>query len=853
MNRTITLLAAVSCCCLSLATKHIEVPQNLKKAHPRLTVASLNEEQTKQLREKVAPYIDKVKAQPDWLVSRLQMNWATCATDVFINGEKFDHVGGDRAPEPTVKYNGTRGNTGTHNRPKLADVVPYDDDDASNVTFRNMATSGQPMEKVHPSKTGTAIASINREIMGIAHKAAHLYHLTGSEQYAAMAAAVMDCYLAGIYYRNVPIDLNHGHQQTLVGMSSFEVIHDDIIDELVPTYDFLYDYLQRTRPQSRMDMYSAALKKWADNLIANGVPHNNWNLFQAMFIIKIALVLNDDSDYADHRGRHYYIDYILNRSSIRQWSLQRLAEYGFDEATGIWAESPGYSSNVVCDYLDVAQLLRQTTGIDLIAEMPVLKTAVAAMPQYLFPNGIICGFGDTHPARLRTTGLQRIIEYARETGRKADEAYFTQLLNSVETNRHLERYVSPTFYAAGNSWLAQRNGMNREQSLMMVLNGSKGNHQHANGISMELYGRGYTLGVDGGIGKQLYSGLDYSEYYSQFPAHNTVCVDGVSSYPVMMSQHAFQLRSCFPLPQTTQQTSAANAQEKFSPLSYAEVYFREPETQADQVRTTGIVSDEQGGYYIDIFRSRRTDGQDKMHDYFYHNLGQELTLTCADGSSLDLQPTEELAFAGGHLYAYSYIYNKVSSRTKKDIKATFTTRCPDGNKIEMNLWMRGSENREVFKALSPENMEYERLDSMPYTIKGAPVNTFIAQQSGEAWNHPFVAVFEPTSTALPSTIRRVSFFQAESNDAEALKSFAGIKIERTNDKTDYVFSAYNPQQPMQFGGMSVQASYAVISDQQVLIGNGTYLSANGITRHWTKPTSVLLIKKGGKWEEKAME
>ena len=39
-----------------------------------------------------------------------------------------------------------------------------------------------------------------------------------------------------------------------------------------------------------------------------------------------------------------------------------------------------------------------------------------------------------------------------------------------------------------------------------------------------------------------------------------------------------------------------------------------------------------------------------MHDYFYHNLGQTLTLTAADGSDLNLQPTESAliypAFAG---------------------------------------------------------------------------------------------------------------------------------------------------------------------------------------------------------------
>lgn len=104
------------------------------------------------------------------------------------------------------------------------------------------------MESVHPSKTGRNIESLNREIMGIARDAAFLYWLTGEERYAKLAAGVFDTYMTGIYYRNVPIDLNHGHQQTLVGMSSFEVIHEDILYDIVPLYDFLYDYLNTRIP-----------------------------------------------------------------------------------------------------------------------------------------------------------------------------------------------------------------------------------------------------------------------------------------------------------------------------------------------------------------------------------------------------------------------------------------------------------------------------------------------------------------------------------------------------------------------------------------------------------------------------
>jgi hypothetical protein len=87
-----------------------------------------------------------------------------------------------------------------------------------------------------------------------------------------------------MYYRNAPIDLNHGHQQTLVGLSSFEVIHEDILDELIPLYDFLYADLVKNKPE-KMNIYASTFKKWADIIIDHGVPHNNWDLFQANYIL----------------------------------------------------------------------------------------------------------------------------------------------------------------------------------------------------------------------------------------------------------------------------------------------------------------------------------------------------------------------------------------------------------------------------------------------------------------------------------------------------------------------------------------------------------------------------------------
>lgn len=879
-------------CMLLMSAKvtgqEIPLPEKMPQEHPRVLTTPEGKQETwnlikkedwakdvfHKLKESTEVYTKLTEKEPDWLLSRLAMYWNSHATDVYIKGETFSHAGGEKAPYPTVRYTGTRGTAATHGRPKLVDVVPYDDQDG-NVTFCNNALPSRPQESVHPSKTGRNIESLNCEILGIARDAAFLYWLTGEEKFARLAAGVFDTYMTGIYYRNIPVDLNHGHQQTLVGMTSFEVIHEDALHIVVPLYDFLYNYLKKNY-REKMDIYAGGFKKWADNIIANGVPHNNWNLLQARFIMNVGLVLEDNKAYADGKGREYYIDYVMNRSSIRQWSLTRLAHYGFDPQTGIWAECPGYSSVVINDYANFANQFDTNLHYDLVKAMPVLSKAVSSTPQYLFPNRMICGFGDTHPGYLNTNFFIRMIQNAQANGKKEQEDYFTALLKCLQAENgkeqgekknvrvavssffedkpvrlnpdvkagKIEDYVSPLFYAPNVSWLVQRSGMHPRNSLMISLNASEGNHMHANGISMELYGKGYVLGPDAGIGLTSYSGLDYAEYYSQFPSHNTVCVDGISSYPVMKSNHSFDLLSCFPA------SVAAKAGQEFPSITYSNVSFREPESRADQTRLMSIVTTSpETGYYVDVFRSRKERGGDKMHDYFYHNLGQTLTLTVADGTDLNLQPTEELAFAGAHLYAYSYLYNKKAAPTNKDIKATFTINM-ENDDISMNLWMKGEPEREVFTALAPMTEGLSRSPGMPYNIKEQPTLTFVARQHGEAWSRPFVAVYEPSTRQEPSAIQSVSYFDAEES---ALKDFAGICVKSRNGRTDYIFSLSDAGQTATYQGMKVKADYAVISDKQgekstLFMGNGTLLVADGIRISTSVPANVLLERKQGRWQ-----
>ena len=723
------------------------------------------------LKAKIENVMSQVDKQPDWLYSRLQMFWKTNASDVFVNGETFSHPGGAKAAGPTVKYNGSRSTASQYNRPKLEDIIPYDDDELGSVTYISRATG--KMEKTSPAKTGCNLAGVNRQIITIARDAARIYAATGDLRYGQMAAKVFDVYMKGIAYRNVPIDLNHGHQQTLVGMTTFEVIHEDVINELTQMYPLI-----RNLVKDDQAVIESGFKKWAENIIANGVPHNNWDLFQADFIMKIALVLQDNQAYADGKGKQYYLDYIVNQNSIRQWSMNKLIDFGFDAKSKTWYEAPGYSTTVLGSICDFANMLDEKAGIDLFKQRPILKEAVKTSAEYLFPNRMIAGFGDTHPGYLNTGGIDHILKYATRHKDKNLISEMNLLKNAVTSKApisEIEKYTSTLFYAPNVSWIAMRSGMDKQHDLMASINASLGNHQHANGISLELYGKGYVLGPDAGIGRSLYSGLDYLEYYSQMPAHNTIVVDGVSSYPVMMSQHAFKVVASYPEVSKEQPASKKLSEQK-EKVSYATVSFIEPEAQALQQRTTAIVkTSDKGGYYIDVFRSRKKEGGDKTHDYFYHNLGQEMKVMDAiSGQPLDMKPTEELAFAGGHLYAYSYIYDKKSAEMQNSIKTQFVTKIQDDKVVEamdgqreitMTMWMKKDENRTIFQALSPVNLEYERMPNQPYKVDAQPVLTFVARQNGEAWNHPFVTVYEPSSDTELGDIASVDFFEPEQKGA----------------------------------------------------------------------------------------
>ena len=872
----------ISLCVHAQDAKEIPLPEKLEQGYPRIYITQSEKKDLQKLIKKEAwaqdvlagihkridEHVERHVTDPEWMVSRLMMYWKTKATNVYVNGIYYSHANGE-APVPTVRFTGCRNSATNYAMPSLEDIKPYMDDERG-LYLRNKTKEGKPLEWVEQSKTGSIIHRHNQKILQLARDAAFIYWLEGDERFAKFAFDIFHTYTMGMYYRNEPIDLLNGHIQTLVGMECFQVIHESSLIYISELYDFLHNYIKQ-KPSNKINNYEATIKKWNDQIIKNGVPQNNWNLHQAKIILKAAMVLKDNKFYEDGKGREYYIDYILNKTSARQWSLTKFMDYGYDANNGVWAECPGYSFGVTKDLTHFINDFDNTFNHNLLPYMPVMKNAVKVLPQYVFPNGQTIAFGDSNYTHLNTQAMSDMIRTAQKNNDETLEEEFTEMyrlfINSDSKNSNkprkpksnissffaskplelnpkygignIEDYVTQTFYAPNVSWHVQRTGLGKDE-MMVSLNGSLGNHMHANGINMELYGKGLVQGADPGKGAGYLQPI-YLEYYSQFPAHNTVMVDGASSYTEMLSYHAFDLIAEYP---KSEQKAGY-----YEDITYSDVYFLEPETRSDQSRLVSIVkTGDKTGYYVDVFRSKKQRKGDKFHDYYYHNLGQTMSVMNASGKPLNLLPSENMGFAGGHLYALDYMWDKKSVKTSEDYQVEWKIDRPNNEEdVFMNLWMKGTKNREVYSVKSPPCKSFKDKQGIPYDVNKEPYLTLVARQHGEAWEHPFVSVYEPFTSTEGKSISSISGFDDENGN----KAFAGIKVTHNSRREDYIFSS-DTNETVSFRDIQVNAAYAVVSmerngDFVMFLGNGTKLVANGITITLAEKGNAVLEKKDGKF------
>ena len=154
-------------------------------------------------------------------------------------------------------------------------------------------------------------------------------------------------------------------------------------------------------------------------------------------------------------------------------------------------------------------------------------------------------------------------------------------------------------------------------------------------------------------------------------------------------------------------------------------------------------------------------GNGEWHDYYYHNLGDSLTLNGP------VKPTDKIAFVESGLYCLSYISEKFEREGSGDCIATFDWARPEGN-VRTRVFMNGAEGRAFIKALAPATEGLSRIKDPDYGItRDSRTPVLVVRQEGEAWTRPFLAVMDPCGTV-------------ESVDFSADR----ILVRRTSGKTD---------------------------------------------------------------------
>ncbi|MGJ8653877.1 MAG: heparinase II/III domain-containing protein [Opitutaceae bacterium] len=703
------------------------------------------------MQERVDKYVAKTEAEPDWLSSRLAMNWDTNYVQAVTKGSRT--IGGrGRAPVPTPRFAGARDWKTDYKRQPLDELRPFNDKDGQ-IMLINTTTDQE--EWVDPSITGHVIERINKEIMRLVAEAAFVYWVTGDEKYAEFAAPVLWQFMHGLSYVKPPaiLDGSDGPHR-IIGTFSYEVIHDSLINEIAVAYDFLHDYIVEN-PEMQPAVIESGIKTVIDRIIAGGGRTGNWNLHQAREIAYGGLSLQSNDAYEDKKGREYYIDIVLHADLPQQWGIIPVIENGYDKETAVWPEAAGYAFDTTANIVQLASMLSVTPSGQKAINHPVLTRAVINQLKQLYPNGASTGVGDTSYTRLDSRAAELLLVHAVESGNDELAATLSIALHKEVASGHYVRgeddvllaltgYVAelpktegeglqltPTYYAKPIDIVMLRNMPSTDDpryALGAAVFGTNGGHMHSNGLAIELYGTGHILGFDSGRGSSYWQ-PDHNDYYKKAPAHNTVVVNGVSSYS-NNGKGQVQLGIAKVEPAFGEPMAADG-------MTYLTSTFEYKKPAALQQRTLALIRiDDTTAFYFDVFRSKlKSKSSDEYHDWFYHGMADEVQV-----ADLKLNPSKLLTTKEGNMKAYDYFSNEVSAQTSEMVRTRFPLEIV-GQNVAMDVWMLGEDGRQVFTVDAPANRGARHNYPEQYWDRLTP--TLVVRQNGEAWNRPFVAVYEP--------------------------------------------------------------------------------------------------------------
>ena len=741
-----------------------------------------------EMEQKVAAYVTRHKTDPEWILSRYIMNRAPGKryTDFYSDedGTELVRYSGD-APYPTVRVSShkrapTTSDGYAYKAPTIAELVPYD----TSMTMLLQSTApGGKKERTNPQ---TLVEKLNGQINQLVLDAAIIYWLTGKEEYGTFAADVLTQWARGASYQN-PIE---GACRT--GFLSIQSLGDGNYEPLPLAYDFLYDFLRQKKYETYW--YENVFEKIAHTMTFKGLWNNNWFAAETPALVFAALSLENKVK------RDYYLDYYLNKDTINKNCGQLALPSAIKQwltPDGHWKEPGGYHNFPVSSLL-ISAVAMEKNGYNIFGKHPALLQASYVMLKYSFPNFNAPSIGDTGPV----TQSAETLELGLLMAGKYNDPVFQQLAAAMEVlitqkgykretadNLGLLTYLPeiPSASKQTYTWprsgqldfakaYLQRNGTSKEDGLMYVVQGATYNHNHANGMSMELYGAGMVMGPDPGKGI-TYEAPMHVKYYAQWAAHNTVVAGGVSSsVPYFKGgggtkqMGEIKLAAMEPL---------ADKHAVSPYCSFTDTRYIDKATGAPQQRTMAIIrTSPTSGYYVDIYRS----GNASSNEYVYHNVGNNVELLTAERNPIALQPSPfPISKKPFDPPGFSLIKDYQSTGVfKENLVALFTAKANAGAPKYMQVLFTGEEGRTFYTGQAPPTATAD------VAFRNLPTPTLISRQQGEAWKRPFVALFEPFSGEGNATVKAISL-----NDRSQPGSFTALNVDNANGSRQIILQGLN--------------------------------------------------------------
>jgi hypothetical protein len=601
--------------------------------------------------------------------------------------------------------------------------------------------------------------------LGIGIDCGIAYYLTEDQKYAQCAIDILNSFVNGV--SQAKLSDWHGRGGWLFPDDGFREVRE--IGYKIPLiYDFTASFIKKGgKPfdlgkNEKTDFPLAetqqVFRTYADISVNYGGTNSNHPILEAPSLVYNSLAMDDVKE------RNKLLSYFLTESTPNQDALNKVALlYKVEGDT--WPETSQYTNGVSSILVELMFILNKyDPSLHLGLKYPNI---VFALPKWLYlkyPNNEVVRFGD---GKRHGGADYNSFELAYKLGKmdgvkKITDKFGTLLSTAIAEGNYSRRGISALLWFEDDfkyeikpiviprtdqlshaGLFLQRNlspTSNPVDGLMCFVGGASMVHGHAEGMNIELYGRGQVLGVDNGRGSYQ---QDIHENYSRiFAAHNTVIVNGSSQGDGDWSNQGIntvQLKTIEPLPTK----EAVSRDYSFTKTTFSD--DKGDKAEATQERTLALVrTSETTGYYVDVFRSKSAL-PNEYHDYLYHNIGDELQFLNKD-LTFKADPTRYQANAKGpwlqnkqyRIPGWHFFENvETSPLYSGDLQAQFNTGKLKAGPLTMRLFIPGCQQREYTKVMAPHTFE------APSPYDNLPTPTLVIRKNGEAWASPFVVVFEP--------------------------------------------------------------------------------------------------------------